>query len=346
MLIAQKPSRVEDPSFIFPAKQTIGVADGVCCAKTDVDSGDYAGEQMMLTEATLSLFMLKYVNHNGIINHINSYGQETKRNLHEMVCGSVYLAKDNKLGEDAHFICPERQTIGVADGVGGWANKGIDAGEYARKLMNNAFIAVHNPNNINEQKGKRKAADMIGAVDPRKVLQEAYAKTKEKGSSTACILSLNKESGVLHAVNVGDSGFLLFRNHKVVYQSPTQQRRFNCPYQLGNSISSDRPDCAWEEWIQTVPGDILVLGTDGLLDNMFPSEIEKVLVQGGGGGDFDLDCGALASSIANLALYNSFDKYNPSPFSENARKAGFEHNGGKIDDITVIVAQVCGFIVD
>ncbi|KAB2628629.1 protein phosphatase 2C 55 [Pyrus ussuriensis x Pyrus communis] len=117
--------------------------------------------------------------------------------------------------------------------------------------------------------------------------------------------------------------------------------KFNCPYQLGNGISGDRPDSAWEECIQTIPGDIVVLGTDGLLDNMFPSEIEKVLVQGGGGDhDLDLGCGALASSIANLALYNSFDKHNPSPFSENARKAGFEHKGGKIDDITVIVAQV------
>ncbi|KAB2628628.1 protein phosphatase 2C 55 [Pyrus ussuriensis x Pyrus communis] len=341
MLIAKKP-RVEEPRFICPEKQTNGVADGVGgWTKGGVDAGDYAREQMMLTEAALSSLMLKYVNYNGIINNNNCHGQETKRNLHEMVCGSVYLPKDNKLGEDAHFICPEKQTIGVADGVGGWAKKGIDAGQYARELMHNAFIAVHNPNNIDEQKRKRKVADMIGAVDPRKVLQETYAKTKEKGSSTACILSLNKESGVLHAVNVGDSGFLLFRNNKVVYQSPTQQRRFNCPYQLGNGISSDRPDSAWEEWIQTVPGDIIVLGTDGLLDNMFPSEIEQVLVQGGGGDrDLDLGCGELASSIANLALYNSFDKHSPSPFSENARKAGFEHKGGKIDDITVIVAQV------
>ncbi|XP_068312581.1 probable protein phosphatase 2C 55 [Pyrus communis] len=307
MLIVKKP-RLEDPRFIFPEKQTIGVADGV-----DARAGDYAREQMMLTEATSSLLMLKYVNYYGIIDNNNCYGQETKTNVHDLVCGSVYLPKDNKLGEDAHFICPEKQTIGVADGVGGWAKKGIDAGhQYARELMNNAFIADHNPNNINVQKRKRKVAVMIEAVDPRKVLQETYAKTKEKGS-----------------------------NKEVVYQSPTQQRRFNCPYQLGNGISGDRPDSAWEECIQTIPGDIVVLGTDGLLDNMFPSEIEKVLVQGGGGDhDLDLGCGALASSIANLALYNSFDKHNPSPFSENARKAGFEHKGGKIDDITVIVAQV------
>ncbi|KAL6283462.1 hypothetical protein ACE6H2_014391 [Prunus campanulata] len=34
------------------------------------------------------------------------------------------------------------------------------------------------------------------------------------------------------------------------------------------------------------------------------------------------------------------DKYNVSPFQTEAEKAGVEHAGGKIDDITVVVAQV------
>ncbi|KAM1067802.1 hypothetical protein COP1_023105 [Malus domestica] len=110
-------------------------------------------------------------------------------------------------------------------------------------------------------------------------------------------------------------------------------------------------DLAMEKWVpsQGVWRRYLVLGIDGLLDNMFPSEIEEVLVANStsnskdresdrSGGDFD--CYALALSIANLALHSSLDKYNPSPFSENAKKDGFEYVGGKIDDITVIVARV------
>jgi protein phosphatase PTC7 len=46
------------------------------------------------------------------------------------------------LGEDAHFICQERQTFGVADGVGGWAMKGIDSGIFARELMSNYLTAL------------------------------------------------------------------------------------------------------------------------------------------------------------------------------------------------------------
>ncbi|KAM2543216.1 hypothetical protein TB2_022563 [Malus domestica] len=111
-------------------------------------------------------------------------------------------------------------------------------------------------------KYKSVSSKLIGAVDPRNVLEEAHEKNKEKiglqGSSTACILSFNKESGVLHVVNVGDSGLMLFRDNKLLYQSPIQQRMFNFTYRLGNGINSDSPDSAWEKKdIQTVQGDII-----------------------------------------------------------------------------------------
>ncbi|KAH0986537.1 hypothetical protein GBA52_013714 [Prunus armeniaca] len=48
----------------------------------------------------------------------------------------------------------------------------------------------------------------------------------------------------------------------------------------------------------------------------------------------------VTSTIATLALYNSLDKDNISPFQMEAQKAGLEHAGGKIDDITVVVAHV------
>lgn len=62
-----------------------------------------------------------------------------------ILSGSFYLPKDNRSkpeGDDAHFICEEKQTIGIADGVGGWTQKGVNAGEYARELMINSVIAL------------------------------------------------------------------------------------------------------------------------------------------------------------------------------------------------------------
>ena len=52
------------------------------------------------------------------------------------------------------------------------------------------------------------------------------------GSSTACIMVLDKKSQMLHSANLGDSGFLVIRHGSVVHQSSEQQHYFNTPYQL------------------------------------------------------------------------------------------------------------------
>lgn len=40
-------------------------------------------------------------------------------------------------GEDAFFVSPcGAGAVAVADGVGGWAEDGVDAAEYAQQLMN------------------------------------------------------------------------------------------------------------------------------------------------------------------------------------------------------------------
>ncbi|XP_062094002.1 probable protein phosphatase 2C 55 [Humulus lupulus] len=233
----------------------------------------------------------------------------------KMVCECYYIPKDEIIGEDAHFVCEDKQIIGVADGIGGWAKRGIDAGEYARQLMNRCINAIVD-NDI---------------THPRQILEEAFmanAKANIQGSSTACILRLN--NGVLHAVNVGDSGFMLFRNNKFIYRSPTQQWRFNAPYQLGNS--RDTPECAVEVKIAVIPGDIIILGTDGLFDNMFVSDIEEVLRTPPNLSD--------AFWLAEYSRHYSLKKDRKSPFSEAATKAGQPCTGGKFDDITVIVARI------
>lgn len=240
----------------------------------------------------------------------------------KMVAGYLCLPKDDPEkpeGEDAYFVCSETQTIGVADGVGGWCKKGIDAGKYARDLMENSKIAAQ--------------FEPKGAANPKRIMQEAYSKTMAEGSSTACIITLS--GNVLHAANVGDSGFMLIRCGKVVYQSPVQQRCFNCPYQLGNS--RDDPSLAQELQVHVEKGDILIAATDGLFDNMHGSEIEETIQSKTSKGAQPKE---IARRLANLALYNSFDRFADTPFARKSRKAGYSHRGGKEDDITVIVAFI------
>jgi len=66
------------------------------------------------------------------------------------------------------------------------------------------------------------------------------------GSSTACILSLCKSSGTLRASNLGDSSFLLIRDNQCIYESPSQQHFWNCPYQLTILPPKDRQQAGTE----------------------------------------------------------------------------------------------------
>ena len=76
--------------------------------------------------------------------------------------------------------------------------------------------------------------------------------------------------------NVSDSGFLLIRKGKIIHKSPIQQREFGCPYQLGN-CNSDNHNVAQEMELNVEKDDILIFGTDGMLDNIFESEIEETV---------------------------------------------------------------------
>lgn len=118
-----------------------------------------------------------------------------------LAAGACYIPKDDEShpkGDDAYFICAEKQTLGIADGVGGWRLRGIDAGVYARELMANCS----------------ESALLVPAgcsIDPMKVLAEGHSKTKAKGSSTACIITLQH--------NVFIYALLFFILHKLFYAS-------------------------------------------------------------------------------------------------------------------------------
>ncbi|KAF8398685.1 hypothetical protein HHK36_014540 [Tetracentron sinense] len=246
-----------------------------------------------------------------------------KKNL-KIIAGSCYLPKDDELkprGEDAHFIHKLQRVIGVADGVGGWAKRGVDSGEYSRELMYNSIVAIHK--------------EPYGFVDPERVLEAAYSNTKVEGSSTACIVAFTNK--FLHAVNVGDSRFMVIREDRIIYCSPVQLHRFNCPYQLGSGSKCDPPSSAQVLKVPIEVGDIVVAGTDGLFDNLFKHEIADMVIQGMRDG---MEPGDVASVIAEHALDASNQKYCLTPFAEASKKAGLEHIGGKYDDITVIVACI------
>ncbi|KAL8123809.1 putative protein phosphatase 2C 55 isoform X2 [Apium graveolens] len=242
----------------------------------------------------------------------------------KLLSGSCYLPHPDKEatgGEDAHFICVNEQVIGVADGVGGWADVGVNAGLYARELMSNSVRAI-----LDEPKD---------SIDPARVLTTAHSATKAKGSSTACIIYLKDEG--IHAINLGDSGFIIVRDGCTVFESPVQQHGFNFTYQLECSTRGDQPSSGQVFMIPVVPGDVIVAGTDGLFDNLFNNEVTSIVLQGMREG---LNPEALSEKLAASARERALDRHRQTPFSTAAQEAGFRYYGGKLDDITVVVSYI------
>ncbi|XP_062102362.1 probable protein phosphatase 2C 80 isoform X2 [Humulus lupulus] len=246
----------------------------------------------------------------------------------KLLSGSCYLPhpdKEDTGGEDAHFICVDEQAIGVADGVGGWADVGVNAGLFARELMSNSVSAIQE--------------EPKGSIDPARVLEKAHSGTKARGSSTACIITLTEKE--LHAINLGDSGFIVVRDGCTVFRSPVQQHGFNFTYQLESGTDGDLPSSGQVFTIPVSPGDVIIAGTDGLFDNLYNNEVTAVVVHAVRAG---LEPQVTAQKIAALARQRALDKTRQTPFSTAAQEAGFRYYGGKLDDITVVVSYIASSI--
>eukprot|EP01112_Ceratiomyxa_fruticulosa_P003135 TRINITY_DN1351_c0_g2_i6.p1 TRINITY_DN1351_c0_g2~~TRINITY_DN1351_c0_g2_i6.p1 ORF type:complete len:404 (+),score=114.78 TRINITY_DN1351_c0_g2_i6:147-1214(+) len=224
--------------------------------------------------------------------------------------------KATKGGEDALMISPNGNIVGVADGVGGWADQGVNPSLYSQSLMENAF----------------KVSSYCD--EPMAVMYLAYKTTermKVKGSSTCCILSL--KGNMLYSANLGDSGFAVLRDGKIVHKSTPQQHKFNFPYQLGTN-SNERPQDSDVRSFKVREGDLIVLASDGFWDNVWtdpkkPSCLTN-LIKG------KKDERDVARTLAKAAFNITRSKDDiETPFS-----AHYGETWAKTDDITVVVSRV------
>ncbi|OUS49287.1 Serine/threonine protein phosphatase [Ostreococcus tauri] len=240
-------------------------------------------------------------------------------------------------GEDAYFIAraPGHNNVGmgIADGVYLWRWQGIDAGEYSRALMTHAAEAL-----------------ISGAiVRPTAMMAHAYDEVNNagmKGSTTACIVVIDKEHGLMYCSNVGDSGFMLIRGEPggryVAHRSPPQEHNFGCPFQLGHHETSDKASDAMRTKLYLEPGDIVVLGSDGLWDNL--SEVEVLAsVEASVADEAKVDQKAIDIATRNLlarAYDVSMDRSRVTPYSLAATEHfDMVYSGGKKDDISVVVCH-------
>ncbi|KAB0370413.1 hypothetical protein FD755_018375 [Muntiacus reevesi] len=168
------------------------------------------------------------------------------------------------------------------------------------------------------------------------------------GSSTACIVVLDRTSHRLHTANLGDSGFLVVRGGEVVHRSDEQQHYFNTPFQLSIAppeaegvVLSDSPDAADSTSFDVQLGDIILTATDGLFDNMPDYMILQELKKLKNSNYESIQ--QTARSIAEQAHELAYDPNYMSPFAQFACDNGLNVRGGKPDDITVLLSIVAEY---
>ncbi|KAF3850649.1 hypothetical protein F7725_012421, partial [Dissostichus mawsoni] len=209
------------------------------------------------------------------------------------------LKKGMCYGDDACFIARHRSAdvLGVADGVGGWRDYGVDPSQFSGTLMKTCERLV--------KEGRFVPSNPVG------VLTSSYYELLQNkvpllGSSTACIVVLDRRSHRLHTANLGDSGFLVVRGGEVVHRSDEQQHYFNTPFQLSIAPREPRGPCSATDSssFDVQLGDIILTASDGLFDNMpdymILQELKKLKT---------------ARSIAEQAHVLAYDPNYMSPFA-------------------------------
>lgn len=145
------------------------------------------------------------------------------------------------------------------------------------------------------------------------------------GSSTACVLVLNRENNTVYTANIGDSGYIVVRKGEIVHKSDEQQHYFNTPFQLSlpppgnNHVLSDSPQSADRDSFPVEDGDVILVATDGVFDNVPKNLLLDTLKQVEGERD-EVKLQMTANTIAFMARSLSFDSEFMSPFAVNARK--------------------------
>jgi len=281
-----------------------------------------------------------------VLNKIN-----TNSNIHKIffshgVSSLPHKDKRHRGGEDAS--CATEGLIGVADGVGGWNEIGVDPSLYSNELCRNIKSEYNN-------------SPSSSTLD---IFVQAAAKVKSRGTSTCCICKIDNDKEI-ETVNLGDSGYLLLRprfdqstglTFDIVFKSEEQQHSFNFPYQVGENGDNPRLGQVRKHTVQ--PYDILILASDGLWDNVYNERVVKEMkrflqIEGEDKSTSKTNneienpikssklqvknLQGLSDHITKVAEVLSLSDSYESPFAAKSRML---YLGGKHDDITLVVAQV------
>lgn len=284
-------------------------------------------------------------------------------------CGEDSFVVVHKPNPHSHGPSQDLVLMAVADGVGSWRKRGIDPGRFSRGLctyLQSVFLKADDKGDLSLRRMVKRAFARFIADSESDVTAEQAG--RPYGSSTLIAALLDPAKRTLDVVNIGDSGLMLLRPVRgdpgdkengsqvskgneesvskesgtqivVQFRTPVQQSKFNAPLQLyygpDNKIK-DVSDRAFEQRLSLAPGDVVILASDGVYDNVSEEEIVSLVSSGSG----DASARTLAERIARVAKLHAHNVDKASPFEQEAARHGLAHKGGKPDDITVVVCLV------
>jgi len=270
----------------------------------------------------------------------------------------THPTKAAKGQSDADATLCSPMLIAIADGVSQIEEFGIDASELPNELLNaveELSVAQLLPGQETEE-----------YAGPISIMRDAYESTESLGSTTILTAIMDNSTrihGKLHPMiavcSIGDCEILILRRVEGTLQTVfhTEMQRIDgnaqSPLQLARVDETVDPDFDPAIAIEVIErgsavhcvsafqGDIVVLGSDGVFDNLYIDEIlaicEEELPLKGTGKDFQPVSRAVLGRIANRIVMESHAKTRPGPNGWRAAPIG---NGGKIDDTSCVVAEV------
>lgn len=149
----------------------------------------------------------------------------------------------------------------------------------------------------------------------------------------------------LKYISIGDSKLYVVRNGEMIMTNEEQMADYLCPMQIGTQTLNVLPsEIALVDEVDLKPGDIIVMCSDGISDNLYDWEILQALDEYL---NFKKDnLRAVANKIVAQCKNVAYDDNAYTPYNEKVAKLPSQRYGrnislgGKMDDMSLCIARV------